>query len=169
VHVLSRRKRKKKWYKTSTAIRQLCCILPKCLGQKIGLVLMWSVGKYSPYQILSLYRASPYHSVAHYLVVRPDPCNGPINQINYPSIYLFIYPSIYLSIFGSQPFVGPWPLFSFLILYTVGRTPLTGDQPVARPLPIHRTETQNKCTQTTMPQMGFEPTTPLFERAKWPL
>jgi hypothetical protein len=24
---------------------------------------------------------------------------------------------------------GPWPFFSFLILYTVGRTPRTGDQP----------------------------------------
>jgi hypothetical protein len=29
--------------------------------------------------------------------------------------------------------------FSFLILYTVGRTPWTGDQPVARPLSTHRT------------------------------
>jgi hypothetical protein len=28
--------------------------------------------------------------------------------------------------------------FSFLILYTVGRSPWTGDQPVARPLPTHR-------------------------------
>jgi hypothetical protein len=25
-----------------------------------------------------------------------------------------------------QPFVGPYPIFSFLILYTVGRTPCTG-------------------------------------------
>jgi hypothetical protein len=49
-----------------------------------------------------------------------------------------------------QPFVGPWPLFSFLILYTVGRTPLSGDQPVVGPLPIHKT------TQI--------PTTPVFER-----
>jgi hypothetical protein len=31
--------------------------------------------------------------------------------------------------------------FSYLIVYTVGRTPWTGDQPVARPLP----------TQTSMP------------------
>jgi hypothetical protein len=37
------------------------------------------------------------------------------------------------------PFVGPWPLFSFVILYTVGSTFRTGDRPVARPLPIHRT------------------------------
>jgi hypothetical protein len=28
--------------------------------------------------------------------------------------------------------------FSFLILYTAGRAPWTGDQPVARPLPTHR-------------------------------
>jgi hypothetical protein len=35
-----------------------------------------------------------------------------------------------------------------LILYTIGRTPWAGDQPVVRPLPTHRTtETQNKRTQ----------------------
>jgi hypothetical protein len=33
---------------------------------------------------------------------------------------------------------GSWPLFQFLNLYTVGRTPWTGDQPVSRPLPTHR-------------------------------
>jgi hypothetical protein len=35
----------------------------------------------------------------------------------------------------------PWNAsfhFSFLILYTVGRIPWTSDQPVARPLPIHK-------------------------------
>jgi hypothetical protein len=36
-----------------------------------------------------------------------------------------------------QPFVGPWPLFQFL------------DQSVAKPLPIQRTQTQNKHTQYT--------------------
>jgi hypothetical protein len=42
--------------------------------------------------------------------------------------------------------------FSFLILYTLGRTPLTWNQPVARPLPTHSTtQTQNKRTQTSMP------------------
>jgi hypothetical protein len=41
------------------------------------------------------------------------------------------------------------------------------DQPVARPLPTHRTtETQNKRTQTSMPSVGFEPTIPAFERAR---
>jgi hypothetical protein len=67
-----------------------------------------------------------------------------------------------------QPFVGPWPLFQLLDLsYTAGRTPWTADQPVARPLPTHGTaQTQNKRTQTSMPQVGFEPTIPMFERAK---
>jgi hypothetical protein len=49
---------------------------------------------------------------------------------------------------------------SLLIIYKVGRTPWTGDQPVARPLPTHRTtQTQNKRTQTSMSRVGFEPTT----------
>jgi hypothetical protein len=30
---------------------------------------------------------------------------------------------------------GPWPLFRFLILYTVGRTHWMGDKPITRPLP----------------------------------
>jgi hypothetical protein len=42
-----------------------------------------------------------------------------------------------------------------------------GDQPVARVLPVHRTtQTQNKRTQTSMPQVRFERTIPAFERAK---
>jgi hypothetical protein len=57
------------------------------------------------------------------------------------------------SMYGST--VLCWTLaafFSFLILYKVGRTPWTGDQPVARPLHTHRTiQTQNKYTQTFMP------------------
>jgi hypothetical protein len=57
--------------------------------------------------------------------------------------------------------------FTFLILYTVGRTPWTSDQPDARPLPTHRTtQTQNKRTQTTIPSVGFEPMIPALERAK---
>jgi hypothetical protein len=61
---------------------------------------------------------------------------------------------------------GPWPLFQFLDLYTVGRTP-TGDQTVARQLPIHRTTpAQNEPTQTPMARIWFEPTLPMFEGAK---
>jgi hypothetical protein len=56
-------------------------------------------------------------------------------------IYLSIYGSIVLLLdFGS--------FFSFLIMYTVGMPPWMSDQPVARPLPTHRTtQTENKRTQ----------------------
>jgi hypothetical protein len=58
-------------------------------------------------------------------------------------------------------------IFSVLILYTVSMIPSAGDQPVAWPLRTHRiTQTQNKHTQTSMPRVAFEPTTPVFERAK---
>jgi hypothetical protein len=41
------------------------------------------------------------------------------------------------------------------------------DQPITMPLPAHRTaQTQNNRTQTSMPQVGFEPTIPVFEWAK---
>jgi hypothetical protein len=57
--------------------------------------------------------------------------------------------------------------FNFLILYTVGRTPWTGDQPIPRLLPAHRTtQTQNKRTQASIPWVGFNPMTPVFEWAK---
>jgi hypothetical protein len=73
----------------------------------------------------------------------------------------FLYQWLY------SPFVGPCPLFQFFHLYTVGRTPWEGDQPVARPLLAQRTtQTQNKRTQISMPGVGFEPTIPAFERAK---
>jgi hypothetical protein len=56
--------------------------------------------------------------------------------------------------------------FSFVILYTVHTTPWTGDQPVARPLPTHRTtQTQIKCTDTHA-LSGIRTTIPAFERAK---
>jgi hypothetical protein len=56
---------------------------------------------------------------------------------------VFIYLWLYSPSFGLGLF------FSFLILYTVGRTPWTGDQPFARPLPTHRTtHTQNKRIHT---------------------
>jgi hypothetical protein len=55
----------------------------------------------------------------------------------------------------------------FLNPKTVGRTPWTRHQPVARLLPTYRTtETQNKCRQRDMPWVGFEPMIPVFEREK---
>jgi hypothetical protein len=47
--------------------------------------------------------------------------------------------SIYLSLYGSMVLVHLGRFFSFLILYTTGRTTWTGDHPVVRPLPTHRT------------------------------
>jgi hypothetical protein len=79
---------------------------------------------------------------------------------------LFTEPFVF--IYGSTALC--WALaafFRFVIPYTVGRTPWTGDQPVVRPLPIHRTtQTQNKRTQTSMPPVGFELTIPVLERVK---
>jgi predicted ATP-dependent Lon-type protease len=41
------------------------------------------------------------------------------------------------------------------------------DEPVARPLPTHRTtQTQNKFIQISILRVGFEPMTAVFERAK---
>jgi hypothetical protein len=81
------------------------------------------------------------------------------------SLFTLIQWSVYLWL--CSPFDGPWPLLSFLILYTVYRTPWKGDRLFARPLPTHRTtQTHNKRTQTSRPRVEFEPTTPAFERAK---
>jgi hypothetical protein len=79
------------------------------------------------------------------------------------SIISFIHSSMAL-----QPFVGPWPLLQFRnLFYTDSKTSWMRDQPVARPLPTHRTiQTQIKRTQTSMPRVGFETTIPAFERAK---
>jgi hypothetical protein len=87
---------------------------------------------------------APFHSVYNPLLTNP--------------VYLCLYSPL-LEILAA--FSVSW---SF---YTVGRTPWTGDQPVARPLPAYRTtQTQNKRTQTSIPRMAFEPTIPVFERAK---
>jgi hypothetical protein len=76
----------------------------------------------------------------------------------------------YIFFVSLQPFVGTWSLFSFLILYTGGRNPLTSGQTVPRPLPKHRaTQTQNKRIHThqiSMPWVGSEPTITMSERAK---
>jgi hypothetical protein len=46
-------------------------------------------------------------------------------------------------------------------------TPWKEVQPVAKQLPTRRiSKTQNTRTQTSVRRLGFEPTTPVFERAK---
>jgi hypothetical protein len=74
-----------------------------------------------------------------------------------------IYLSIYLWLYSHLLDLGSF--FSFLILHTVCRTPWTGDQPVAKPQPTHRTR-QWINVHTSMPWVGFEPTIPAFQRAK---
>jgi hypothetical protein len=70
--------------------------------------------------------------------------DGSVEMLMYsymPLLHLFYYNYYYFM--SLQPFVGTWPLLQFLNLFTVGRTPWTGDQPVARPLPTHRTNAHN--------------------------
>jgi hypothetical protein len=65
------------------------------------------------------------------------------------------------------PLLGHGSFFSFFIYTQSAGLFGTRNKPVSRPLPTHRTtQTQNKRTQTSMPRVGFEPTTPVFERAK---
>jgi hypothetical protein len=94
-------------------------------------------------------------------IPRPLPSKKPFQFIGHPTN---LTPSIYLWLYSP---CGPQSLFQFPNIYTIGRTLWTGDQPFARPLPTHRTtQTQNKRTETSIPQAGFEPTTPVFEQAK---
>jgi hypothetical protein len=77
-----------------------------------------------------------------FLGIAPRFLGRPISSLSLV-IHSFIHHWLY------SPLLDPGRSFlsSFVILYTVGRTPWTGDQPVARPLPTHRTaQTQNKRT-----------------------
>jgi hypothetical protein len=83
------------------------------------------------------------------------------------TVFIFTHMILLLDAWLFSISLSLWLCLSFLILYRVGRTPWTGDQPVARPLPIHRTrQTQNKHTPTSMPLVGLEPTISALERAK---
>jgi hypothetical protein len=79
-----------------------------------------------------------------------------------------IYLSICLSISGSTAVCWVLAAFSVSWYFTqsvglLGR----GMSPVAKPLPSHRiAQTQNKRTQMSMPQVGFERTIPVLKRAK---
>jgi hypothetical protein len=86
------------------------------------------------------------------------------NYIQVLSIHLSIYLSIYLIYLSValQSFVGPWPLFQFLypLTQSVG---LLGRGISPSQDRYLRTE-QRK--QISLPEVGFEPTIPLFERTK---
>jgi hypothetical protein len=99
--------------------------------------------------------------------------NGHCRNTVYLSIYLSLCLSVYLSICLSvclsiclsvalQPSVGPWPLFSFLIVYAVGRNTWTGDQLVARPLCLHTEQHKHRINAHTYihPSSGIQPHDP---------
>jgi hypothetical protein len=74
--------------------------------------------------------------------------------------------SVCLSISGSTALCWALAAFSFLIFYIVCRTLWTGDQPVARTLPTQTGQHKHGINaQTSVPQVEFEPTISVFERA----
>jgi hypothetical protein len=80
---------------------------------------------------LPLWKACTLSDVAYYLFTNRDSLR----------IYLWLYNHL----------LDLGRFYSFFNLYTVGRTPWMGDQPVSRSLPTHRTaQTQNKRTQTSI-------------------
>jgi hypothetical protein len=75
--------------------------------------------------------------------------------------YLFFF--LFAPIWELAPLLEHRADFSVSWSFTDGRTPWTGDQLVARPLPKYRTtQTQKNAHthQTSMPWVGFEPTIP---------
>jgi hypothetical protein len=63
-----------------------------------------------------------------------------------------------------QPFE-PGRFYSFSILYTVGRTPWTGNQPVGRPLYLHKEQHKHRINAHRHQCLGWN-SIPVFERAK---
>jgi hypothetical protein len=100
-------------------------------------------------------------------LLRHSPFFPPFTRFHANPVCIFLFwhslrTHVILPIYGCTVLVELGHFFNFLILSTVGWLPWTGDQPVARPLPRHRT-TQ---TQKSMPRVGSEPTIPVFQRAK---
>jgi hypothetical protein len=70
--------------------------------------------------------------------------NIKLNKNVFSNFSIFLHADIFFSL-ALQPSFGPWPtsmkLFvslQFTKSQTAGRTPWTGDQLVARPLPVHK-------------------------------
>jgi hypothetical protein len=85
-------------------------------------------------------------------------------------IYLIYskYFNYILYLWLNSPLLDLGRFFSFLLLYTVGRIPWTGDQPVARPLPAHTEKHKHRINAYRHPRLefGFEPTITVFQLAK---
>jgi hypothetical protein len=139
-------------------MEQLTCILCFFQDPKASFALLNATSLFHSHKSFG---ADHYETSDHKPSSIPTngPCDDESDPFIHPSVRPSVRPSIHLSLYSPCE---PWPLFQFLNLYTVGRTPWTSDQPVIRPLPTHST-TQ---TQTSMPRVGFEPTMTVFERAK---
>jgi hypothetical protein len=107
-------------------------------------------------------RSSQIMSVDLYLHYTPHF----LNKIWHPCLrlQLHIIVRIKSQTLSPRP-VSEW-IWKLWILQTVGRTPWTRYQPVARPLPTQKTQTQKKRRQTSITLVGFQPTILVFERAK---
>jgi hypothetical protein len=62
----------------------------------------------------------------------------------------------YYYYYGSTAVCWPWTLFQFLNIYTVGRTPWTGDQPVAKPLPTHTEQHKHRINAHRHPCLEWD-------------
>jgi hypothetical protein len=118
---------------------------------------------YSPLQEI------PYHCNAFNLLLKTEFRNlVPFFQHSHilsPKYLSPVHPNLEMFYDLKSP-CGPWPLFVFLNLYTFGGTLWKGDQPIARPLPTHRTtQTQNKRRQTTA-LSGIRTHNPAFQHAE---
>jgi hypothetical protein len=81
-------------------------------------------------------------------------------------LFIFIHSYSCCSHLEHRTSVKRFVSLKFLNLWAVGRTPWTGISP-SQGRYLHRTtQTQNKRRQTSMPRVGFEPMTPVFEQAK---
>jgi hypothetical protein len=100
----------------------------------------------SSYWLLSLWSSHLKSVITFFSRINPAHCF----LLDFTNYTLLLLPWLYCPLLGLGRF------FRFLILYTVGRTPWTVDQPVARPLPTHRTtHTQNKRTQYRHPCLDW--------------
>jgi hypothetical protein len=103
-----------------------------------------------------------YWTVNQHLLLNTAKFHTPIINSRPERKFLYLS-SIYLCLYSPY---GPWPLFQFLNLYAISRTPWMGDQPIARRYLHTEQHKQNKRAETSMPRVGFEPMIPVIERAK---